>query len=186
MACSFTDIMLITVHVQTVSGKEMALTIPSDWRVDDIKRDINRRLDARMSDIELFMDDKFLNGNHDLKEAGINHGSEIQLLILVDSSDDDKGKGKDKGEDSDEGFMSKGDDVDKGKGKDDKGKDKDKGEDNDEGKGKGKYYMACKALLEHPSFVGLVDSVLSPPERQDSSEDRPNNALKYDRKIWSA
>jgi len=89
MASSSTDIRLITVHVQSMSGKEMALTIPSDWRVDDIKRDINRRLDGRMSDIDLAMDDKVLNVNHDLKEAGINHGSEIQLIVLANSSDDD-------------------------------------------------------------------------------------------------
>ena len=94
--------MKITVQLQSVRGLGgeplcttlWALTIPSDCRVDDIKQDIGRRLDG-MVDIELAMDDKLLIGNHNLKEAGIRHGSEIQLILqnhaLVINSDDESG-----------------------------------------------------------------------------------------------
>ena len=44
---------------------------------------------------------------------------------------------------------------------------------------------SCKALLDLPSFLGLVDFVLTLPKRCYSSEDRPNDAWDYDRKIWS-
>ena len=44
---------------------------------------------------------------------------------------------------------------------------------------------SCVALLDIPSFLGLVDFVLTLPKHCYSPEDCPNDAWEYDRKIWS-